>query len=69
MNFAKITPLPTVKLDTLTVYKQLDEETIATVSGDQISLWSVDGDDAYKIGGIGRGTSGLTNEQLIAKIW
>lgn len=58
-----------VKLDTLTVYKQLDDETIATVAGDQVSIWFTDGDEAHKIGGIGRGTSGFTNEQLINKIW
>jgi len=60
----------TVKTSSLNVYKQLDDETVATVNANGlVLLWAVDGDEAMQIGGIGKGTSNFTTDELIAKIW
>lgn len=66
-----INPITCVKASSLNVYKQLNDETVATVNNDLIFIWSIDheNDDAYQLGGIGKGTSNLTSEELIAKIW
>jgi hypothetical protein len=60
----------TVQTSSLNVYKQLDDETVATVNANGlVLLWAVDGDETMQIGGIGKGTSNLTTDELIAKIW
>lgn len=53
----------------LVAYKQLDAETIATVSGDRVAIWNIEGDDAIQLGNLAAGTSGLSVDQLIAKLW
>jgi hypothetical protein len=53
----------------LVAYKQLDAETIATVSGDRVAIWNIEGDDAIQLACVAPGTSGLSTDQLIAKLW
>jgi hypothetical protein len=59
-----------VPLSTLNVYKQLDDETVATVnSNNMVMLWNIEDGEAHYIGGIGKGTSNLTIDALIARAW
>lgn len=59
-----------VSASSLNVYKHLDHETVATVNDNGlVFIWSIDGDDAIQIGGIGKGKSNFTTDELIAKIW
>jgi len=53
----------------LVAYKQLDDETIATVSGNRVAIWNIEGDDAIQLGNLAAGTSGLSIDQMISKLW
>ena len=58
-----------VSAASLTPYKQLDSETVATVAGDRVAIWNIEGDDAIQLACMAAGTSGMTADQMIEKLW
>jgi hypothetical protein len=59
-----------VSTDSLNVYKELDEDIVATATKCGIvNIWAIDGDMAMHLGGICKGQSNLSIDQLIAKIF
>lgn len=59
-----------VATESLDIYKELDEDIVATVTkSGLVNIWAIDGDMAMNIGGIAKGTSNLTVDELIAKIF
>lgn len=53
----------------LKVYKKLDDETVATTSGDRVAIWNIEGEDAIQLACVAAGKSGLTTDQIIDKLW
>lgn len=58
-----------VNASSLNVYKKLDDETVATVNGDRVAIWNIEGDDAIQLSCVAAGSSGFTADQLIEKLW
>jgi hypothetical protein len=66
---ASINTMVCLPLQALNVYARVDEETVVTVDGDMVTFWNLEGDLAYKIGGISKGNSDLSINQLIERGW
>lgn len=58
-----------VSASSLIAYRQLDDETIATVSGDRVAIWNIEGEDAIQLACMASGSSGMDADQMIGKLW